>query len=338
MPHHHSHEPSEKTNVGRLVFRVVLAVIIVGLLVAYSMSFQVSEGYQTVVTRFGEPVRSVHKTGLFFKWPWPIEQAHAIDVRRRLFNTPYSATFTGDDINVVLLTYVVWRVEDPLLFLQSLGTRKAAELKLESLVAAEKNRQLGGYKLSALVSMNPGDIKTDQIEEAILKDVAADARRDFGIVVEQVGIKRIAYPEENMASVLENMRREREAVAKNFRAEGLREASRILSEAEAASAETIKEGDAEAGQIRGEAEKKVAAILSEAAQLDPEFYGFWRSLRALKTTLGAKATVILRTDQSIFEPLTKPPKPPETAATRSQTPQVAEPGTTLSAAESKGTP
>ena len=293
-----------------MVLRIVLAATVVGLIVAYSMYFQVPEGYKAVVTRFGDPVRSLHQPGLSWKWPWPIERVHQIDVRCRLYNTPYTATLTRDQKNVILLTYAVWRVEDPLLFLQSLGSPEAAEQKLDGMVAASKNFHLGRYELSALVSTTPGAIQTEQIEQAILDDVAASALAKFGIAVEQVGIKRIAYPEENVATVLEQMRAERRAEAGKLRAEGEREAQRTRDEVLVKSEEIRRQGREESGKILGQAEKEAAEIYARAHRLDPEFYRFWRSLQAIKKTLGSKATVILRTDQGFFDVLSVPPKPP----------------------------
>jgi membrane protease subunit HflC len=302
MTHHH-HEHSEKVSLGRLLFRLVLAAVIVGLLVAYSMSFQVSEGYNAVVTHFGSPRRAIREAGLFFKWPWPIEQAHQIDVRRRLHNTPYSATFTHDRKNIVLLSYVVWRVEDPLLFLQSVGNRQDAEEKLNGMIVHKKNFYLGKYDLSALVSTDSSRIKTEEIEQAILRDVATDAGEKYGIRVEQVGIKRIAYPEENMTAVLEQMREERKAEAGRLRAEGEKAASEKVNEALVRKEEILSEGREKAGEITGRAEKEAAQIYQRATDLDEEFWSFWQNLQLLKKTLGPKDTLILRTDQGPFKPL-----------------------------------
>ncbi|MBN1853437.1 MAG: protease modulator HflC [Pirellulales bacterium] len=288
--------------------RIGFAILVIVLLVAYSAFFQVSEGNKAVVTRFGDPVRSIHKAGLQWKWPWPIEQVHSIDVRHQLYNTPYTATLTRDQMNVILLTYVVWRVEDPLLFLQSLGTREATELKLDGMVAASKNFHLGEYDLSALVSTIPDKIKTEQIEQAILNDVKQPALEKFGIVIEQIGIKRIAYPEENITAVLDHMRAERRAEAGRIRAEGEKEAQRIRDEALVKSEEIRREGREKAGKIIGSAEREAAEIYARAHRLDPDFYRFWRSLQAAKKTLGAKATIILRTDQGFFDVLSAPPK------------------------------
>lgn len=311
---HSAEEPRvRKRSAVALLSRVLLAAAVVGLIVAYSMYFQVAEGDKAVVTRFGDPVRSLHRPGLAWKWPWPVERVHQIDVRRRLYNTPYTATLTRDQKNVILLTYAVWRVEDPLLFLQSLGTAEAAEQKLDGMVAASKNFHLGRYDLSALVSTTPGAIETEAIEEAILADVSPSALSKFGIAIEQVGIKRIAYPEENVATVLQQMRAERRAEAGKLRAEGEREAQQIRDEALVKCEEIRRQGREEAGKIQGQAEKEAAEIYARAHRLDPEFYRFWRSLQAMKKTLGSKATVILRTDQGFFDVLSQPPRPAEGA-------------------------
>ena len=296
-----------KLSVLSIIGRIAFATLVVVLLVAYSAFFQVAEGNKAVVTRFGNPVRSIHKAGFCWKWPWPVEQAHTIDVRRRLYNSPYTATLTRDQKNVILLTYVVWRVEDPLLFLQSLGTREAMEIKLDGMVAASKNFHLGQYDLSALVSTVPGSIQTERIEEAILADIRKPSIDKYGIAVEQVGIKRIAYPEENISSVLDHMRADRRAEAGRLRAEGEKEAQRIRDEALVRSEEIRREGREEAGKIVGLAEREAAEIYARAHRIDPEFYQYWRSLEAMKKTLGSKATIILRTDQGFFDVLSSPP-------------------------------
>ncbi len=314
MIHHHHHgsaDAADRTaSIGVILIRVALAAAVVSLIVAYSMYFQVSEGTKAVVTRFGDPVRALHQAGLAWKWPWPIERVHTIDIRRRLYNSPYTATLTRDQKNVIMLTYAIWRVEDPQLFLQSLGTPEAAEQKLDGMVAASKNFHLGRYDLSALVSTTPGAIQTEQIEESILEDVAPAARAKFGIVVEQVGIKRIAYPEENVTTVLQQMRAERRAEAGKLRAEGEREAQQIRDDVMVRCEEIRRQGREESGKIIGQSEKEAAEIYAQAHRLDPEFYRFWRSLQAIRKTLGAKATVILRTDQGFFDVLSTPPTAP----------------------------
>ncbi len=283
-----------------------IATVVAGVVVAYGSTYQVSEGRNAVVTRFGEPVRVVAQSGLRWKWPWPIETAHEVDMRYRFFNTPFTATFTRDRRNVILRSCVVWRVENPLLFFQSLTTPEAAEQKLDGMVTAGKNFHFGRYDLTAIVSIQPDDIQLDSIERAILEDVRKPALAKFGISVAQIGVKRIAYPEENVAAVLAQMRSERNAEAQELRARGTKEAQRIRDEAMVQAEEIVTAGRKKAGEILGAAEKNAADIYAQAHRLDPEFYRFWRSMQVIKKTLGAKATVVLRNDIEPFSQLFNP--------------------------------
>ncbi|MEM8735006.1 MAG: protease modulator HflC, partial [Planctomycetota bacterium] len=95
-----------------------------------------------------------------------------------------------------------------------------------------------------------------------------------------------------------------------LRAEGDKESRRIRDDAAVKSEEILREGRLGAGKIRGEAERAAAEIYAKAHRTDPEFYRYWRSLEALKKTLGQEATVVLRTDQGFFDLLTDTPESP----------------------------
>jgi membrane protease subunit HflC len=292
-----------------LLARSVSAAVVVGILIGYGIYFSVTEGQAAVVTRFGEPVREITTAGPYGKWPWPIEQAHFFDTRMRIFNTPYTATFTRDKRNIILLTYVAWHVEKPLLFLQAVGNPEIAEKKIDGMVTAAKNFQLGRYDLSALISTQTDNLKVDQIEAAILEEIRSPLMDKFGIQVDQVGFKRIAFAEENVPAVLAHMRSERKAEADRLRAEGEKEAQAIRDVALVKSEDALREGREMAGHVRGQAEKDAARIYAEAQDADPDFYRFWRSLEAAKKVLGGKATLILRTDQGFFDVLNFPAEP-----------------------------
>jgi len=309
-----------------LLWRASVSLLVVGLLLVYSAYFSVSEGQSAVVTRFGAPVREITDAGPYLRWPWPIEQVHLIDARMKLFNMPFTDTFTRDKRNVILLTYVAWRVEKPLLFLQAAGSRDVAEKKLDGMVTASKNFHLGRYDLYALLSTQPDSIRVGEIEQAILDDIRVPMLDKFGIRVDQVGFKRIAFAEENVTAVLTHMRSERKAEADRMRAEGEKEAQAIRDEALVKSEEILREGREKAGTIRGQAEKEAADIYSQAHNLDPDFYRFWRSLEATKKVLSGKATLILRTDQGFFDVLTDPslhlkPAPPQALAPTADAPR-----------------
>ncbi len=298
-----THLPEQRQTWRAIVWRVLFSLVVVGLLVAYGSSYTVQERTGAIVTQFGKPVQVRTTPGLYAKWPWPVEQVHFVDMRYRYHNTPFTETFTKDRKNVVMLTYVVWRVAEPLKFFQSLGRPEDAEQTLDGIVAARKNFHLGNYELSALVSTIPDQIQTPEIEDRILADVRRTMSEEFGVAVEQVGVKRIAYPGENMEAVLEQMRAERQSEAGELRARGNKVAQAIRNEGMVQAEQLLREAREEAGKIVGQAEREAAEAYAKAHGLDPEFFQFWRSMQVIRNTLGAKSTVVLRSDQEPFRQL-----------------------------------
>jgi membrane protease subunit HflC len=286
--------------------RWVVALVIVTLIIASSVLVTVREGQVAVVTRFGAPLAVWREAGLHARWPWPIEHVWTIDGRHRLFNSRFAETLTRDKKNIVLRTFVVWSVGDPLTFLQAVGDLASAEDRLDGLVTNAKNAVLGRYELVALASTDPTRLQIPQIETDILTDVRATARERFGVEVHQVGLKQLGLPPETVPFVFEQMRTERRQFAARYRAEGEREAAALRSQTDLDAAKLRAEGAQKAAEIRARAEAQAARIYAEAQGRDPELYRFLRSLESLKTLLGKRTTVILRTDAAPFTLLSTP--------------------------------
>jgi membrane protease subunit HflC len=282
------------------LIRWSVAVAVVALIVASGVLVTVREGQVAVVTRFGAPRTVWREAGLHAKWPWPVEQVWTLDARRRLFNSRFAETLTRDKKNIVLRTFVVWSVGDPLTFLQAVGDLVTAEDRLDGLVTNAKNAVLGRYELVALASTDPTRLQIPRIEADILADVRDTARDRFGVDVHQIGLKQLGLPPETVPFVFEQMRTERRQFAARYRAEGEREAAAIRSQTDLEAAKIRAEGTQKAAQIRARAEAQAAAIYAEAQGRDPELYRFLRSLESLKTLLGKRTTVILRTDTAPF--------------------------------------
>lgn len=291
---------------GRSLVRWILAAGILTTIVASSVVVAVREGQVAVVTRFGAPRTVWPDAGLHVKWPWPIEHVWRFDARQRLFNSRFVETLTRDKKNIVLRTFVIWSIGEPLTFLQSVGDLATAEDRLDGLVTNAKNAVLGRYELVALVSTDPTRLKVPEIEADILADVRGTARERFGVDVRQVGLKQLGLPPENVPFVFEQMRTERQQFAARYRAEGEREAAGIRSQADLDAAKVRAEATQKAAEIGARAEAQAARIYAEAQSRDPELYRFLRSLDSLKTLLGQRATVILRTDAAPFSLLTTP--------------------------------
>jgi len=311
--HEHNHHDdgfeASSASIGEYAMRIVFGFVIVAVMLSFSAAFQTSEGYNSVVTRFDRPVQDVEEPGLYWKLPWPIDKAHQVDMRKRIFSTSEIGTTTADKANVILQAYVVWRVDDARTFLQSVGTSEQAEKNLTSTVEGEMNELIGDFPRAAFVSTDANQLRTEEFEKQILAK-AREAATKYGVFIEQVGIKRVAVSNVVMAAVLKNIKADRTAKAQEYRSQGRRDAQLIEDNARSKAAETIALGQVEAGQIRGEGDREAAAILASAEKLDPEFYQFWRSLKMVEVALSNQATVILRTDSGPFRNLFSPPPGP----------------------------
>jgi len=269
-------------------------------IVFYAMAIVVAEGQAVLVTRFGRPLRAATQTGLHWKLPWPIDRAVWLDMRRRVYETGHTEMLTRDKKNIIARTFVVWRIGDPLAFIQAIGNESGAEGKLDGLLTNAAIGTLGGHELSALVSTNPSDLQVDQIESELLSSTAPVALRSYGVAIEQIRLERIALPEENVMAVFDQMRAERRQFAAKFEAEGEREASRIRSEAELEAARIRAKGDEEKARIRGESAAQVAKTYADAHKINPELYRFTRSLESLDKIVTGGTSLILRTDSEPF--------------------------------------
>ncbi len=279
------------------------AILVVGL---SSVTFTVREEHSSLVTRLGKPKAEVSSAGLHWKLPWPIDNTVSVDRRTRIFNTRHAEMLTRDKKNVILLSFAVWRVQDPWQFYRAVGSMEGADTKLEGLIIDAKTGVLGHYDLSALVSTDPEKLAVGQIEADLLAAVQATASETYGILVEHIGFKRLSLPAANVTSVFAQMRAERARSAAKFRAEGDRLASKVRADADLEVAQILAESTQSAAETRGQAEAEAAQIYAQAHGANEQFYRFVRQLEALETLLGTGATVILRTDSAPFGLLEDP--------------------------------
>ncbi len=120
----------------QIIVRGLIGALISALMLFVMLTFQVRQNERVVLTRFGRPVRVLVEPGLFVKWQWPIETVNRFDARLDFYDARISEALTRDKRNVIIPVYVAWRVDDPLKFLQSLGSAQNARTKLEGLVTS----------------------------------------------------------------------------------------------------------------------------------------------------------------------------------------------------------
>jgi membrane protease subunit HflC len=289
-------------NIAITIF-IALVVLIMGL---YLISFQVRETESALVTRFGKPVRTITEPKLCFKLPTPIERVHRFDSRLHVFEADTGETTTKRAVPIIVNTYVVWKIAEPLKFLNSVGTVKEAEAKLYSQITDTQSRVIGQYSFGEFVNSDPEKIKFREIEDDMLADLEQTLSDEYGIKIMTLGIKQLKVNKVVTAKVFERMKAARSRRTKATISEGEGEATRIRGEANFKKSVLETTAEARALAIRGQGDAEAARHLEKLKE-DPELAMFLREIDSLEKILMDRATVVIPADSEPFIHLKKAP-------------------------------
>lgn len=285
-----------KTKKKRFEKPTIVFGIILLLFVANLMFFIVDETEQAVLTQFGKPVKTIKESGLYIKLPEPLQVVKKFDDRLIISESAPSEILTSDKKNLLIDYYVVWRIDDPLLFLQTVGGWEGANYRISDIVYSELRRQLGLNELLDIIY-----IQRDGINEGITS-TSNEKVKGYGMSIVDVRIRRINFPDQNKIHVYDRMRAERAKMANRYRSEGEEEAIKIRAETDKEKSMMLSLAYHNASVIKGEGDAKAARIYGDIYKVDPEFYRFVRTLEAYKKTLPSeKNTLILSTESELFK-------------------------------------
>ncbi|MFO7841472.1 MAG: protease modulator HflC [Fidelibacterota bacterium] len=300
---------------------LIIALVVVAILIVASMGlFVLDETKQSVITRFGKPIRTITEPGLNFKIPF-VETAHIFDKRFLEWRGDPSQVTTEDKRYIWVDTYARWHITDPLLFYKRLRDENGAMSRLDDIIDGETRTTIASHQLVELVrttnreaSVDPIlDVDSSQLEnivygrrgisDRILRS-SAERVKDLGVEILDFRIKRLNYVEEVQATVFERMITERKRIADQYRSEGEGEASRISGERKRELNRIQSEAKRTAQEIMGRADAKAAGIYSEAYDRNPasrEFYAFTKTMETYEETLDSTTSLILSTESDFYK-------------------------------------
>ena len=281
---------------------LLLALAVAVVVAVAGSAFVVDTTEYTVVTRFGRPVRTYTSPGLRFRIPL-VDQVIRIDARLLMTEPPAAEYLTLDKKNVVARTFLAWRVDDPLRYLQTVQLRDAAEARLAAVTSSEIGAAFGAVPFEMLVSTDAQKMRLGAILDQVERRVGETAAREYGIALVSLRVERLAFPQQNEASVFQRMRAERQRIAKQFRSEGEEQSLKIRAEADRERARILAEAERKAAEIRGQAEAEAAHVYADAFSTDPEFYRFVRTLETYDKIFDKDTTVILPADSPLMKGL-----------------------------------
>lgn len=282
---------------------VTISIIAVVALWILGMSMVVThEDEYTLIKKFGKIERVISEPGISFKVPF-VQSSSTVSKKIRLYDLAASDVISVDKKTMVADSYVLWRINDPVLFVQTLNSQVSnAEGRINATVFNAMKNVISSMSQTDVISGRDGGL-TQKIMDNI-----GDSMKQYGIDLITVEVKRLDLPDDNKSAVYTRMISERKNTAAYYTANGEAEATKIKNQTDYEIAVNISEANAKAAEIKAEGEAEYMRILSEAYS-DSEkadFYKFVLSLDAAKASLvGDNKTLILPVDSPIAEIFTK---------------------------------
>ncbi len=284
-------------------FLIIMLVVIVGL--SFLIFYKVDEREHVIITQFGQPVKTITDPGLYYKWPDPVQTVNRFEKRLMLYKTRLIEYLTQDKKNIIVQCFVCWRIDNSLGFFQAVGNNISATKKIDDIVCAQLGSILGNYEMASIISIEKDSVKIKEIEKAITENSNKKTIDSYGIKIKEIGICRLALPQDNVESVYKRMKSERESIANKYRAEGREKADIIRSEANKIQSDILSEAYKDAEIIKGEGDAAATKIYAEAFEKDSAFYKFIRTLESYKRIIDDKTTVVLSSKSDLFKYLNK---------------------------------
>jgi len=277
-------------------------IIIVGFIlvfaIMYASMFTVDMTQSAIVLQLQKPKQTITEPGLYFKIPF-LQQVRFFSKQLLVNDSPPAEVITKDKKNLLIDNFSMWRIVNPLLFLQTVRNERGAQSRLDDILYSELRVELGTHDLLATVTTN---------REAIMRKVVEETNKkahEYGIEVIDVRIKRSDLPPEIANSIFNRMRTERERIAKEFRSEGKEEAMKIRAATDKEKVIIMAEAYKTEQSTRGDGDALAIKAYAEAYQQNPKFYHFIRSMEAYKNSLKSNTTILLSEESEFLEFLNK---------------------------------
>lgn len=306
----------------------VVAVIIAAIILSNGMVVTKQNQFK-LIRQFGRVQRVVTEPGLSFKVPF-IESVDVIPKELLLYDIAASDVITSDKKTMIVDSYVLWHVTDPLKFAQTLSCSvNNAEGRIDAIVYNAMKNTISNMKQDEVIRSRDGkmtitvdeketevtgndmEISSESEEVIEIKSLTEEIMEQinhvedqYGIEIVTVEVKKLDLPDDNKQAVYTRMISERENIAAQYTAEGKSEAKMIENTTDKEVSIMLSDAQAKAEATIAEGEAEYMRILSDAYS-DPEktdFYSFVRALDALKESMnGDNKTVILSDDSPIAQ-------------------------------------
>jgi len=280
----------------------MLALLALIAIVVYSSVFVVQEGERGIVFQFSKIQRDaggavvVFEPGLHFKLPM-IENVRTLDAKVQTLDDPADRFVTAEKKDLLVDSYVKWRIKDfGKYYLSTGGRTDRAENLLKQYINNGLRTEFGTRTIQQIVSGERTELMTKALAQA------GKGSEELGIEMLDVRVKKINLPDEISNNIFQRMRAERTAVAKEHRARGMEQAEIIRADVDARVTVMVAEAERNSRTTRGEGDALAAKVYAEAYNKNAEFFSFVRSLEAYNRSFNSKSDVlVVQPDSDFFQ-------------------------------------
>ncbi len=318
----------------KLIIILVVVVVAILLFLALGPLYTIEEGRQAVIVRFGRIVEVKTKAGLKVKLPL-VDKVKRYPKKILSWDGEAQRLPTEENQFIWVDTTARWRIIDPQLFYESVGTITQAQSRLDDVIdsevrkiisrnsireavrnsnvineierkdvylsSSESNEEEGVSESIAIFSKTVYD-EIEKGRTVLSREMLGEAKKitpQYGIELIDIVIRQIKYSDDLTESVYNRMIKERNQIAQAFRSDGEGKKAAWIGRKERELRTIQSEAYRTSEQIKGEADAKAAAIYAEAYRKNPEFYAFWKSIESYRKML-PKFRKTLTTDPDYF--------------------------------------
>lgn len=275
---------------------ITLVVLVFAIILISEALVVTQENEYTLIKQFGKVERIIPNAGLSFKIPF-VETSDTLPKTLLLYDLTESDVITQDKKTMVVDSYVLWRITDPLKFVQTLTHVYNAESRINTIVYNSMKNVISSMMQTEVIGARDG-----ALSDAIMENIGSTMDQ-YGILFTSIETKHLDLPGDNKAAVYERMISERNNIAASYTASGESDAKKIRTETDNDIVVSVSEAQAEAEKIISEGEAEYMRILSNAYNTPEraEFYTFVRSLDAAKRSLTGDKTIILNSNSPLAQ-------------------------------------
>lgn len=249
-------------------------------------------------SKIGSNVSIYYGKGLFFKIPF-IETVKKYDSWLNTYVSQKETINTADKKQYEITMFAQWRVSNPALFNVTHQTMSRGNQYLDNMIYPILIQSINRMEAESFLSDK--DALNNSLNEALV--AMNKSVRDGGIEVVDIEVNRTQLPPANLQSTYDRMTANRQKVAQQLRSEGQEAYQKAISEADLEASKLMADATKESKEIKGQADADALEIYANAYSKDAEFYGYWRSLKALVSSVTHDATIVLDRNHPLWKDL-----------------------------------